>query len=107
MLCTVPVGPADAASAGGVRPRSRPPLYVSDYGNNRVVRLPSDTSGQRTVPLDGLVRPTGLAWDGAGDLYVSDTGNNRVVKLPPRGGDQSTVPTTDLSRPLGGSPRTR
>lgn len=74
---------------------------MSDYGNDRVVRLPANGGGQSTVPLVGVVRPTGMAWDADRDLYVSDTGNNRVVKLLAKGGEQSAVPTVGLSRPLG------
>ncbi|MFE3939039.1 hypothetical protein ACFXPJ_36115, partial [Streptomyces goshikiensis] len=102
LLAALPVGAAGAAQSGDPRsPVGGPPLYVSDYGNNRVVALPSDDGDQTTVPFDGLVRPTGMAWDAAGRLYVSDTGNNRVVVLPPDGGEQSVVPTVGLSRPLG------
>ncbi|MGW6822592.1 virginiamycin B lyase family protein [Streptomyces sp. NPDC055005] len=102
-LCAFGLGPVAAATASDPAVGAVPaPLYVSDYGNNRVLRAPADGSGgQSTVPTTDLVRPTGMVADAAGDLYVSDTGNNRVVRIPSDGGPQTTVPTDGLSRPLG------
>ncbi|MER5732183.1 hypothetical protein ABT084_28270 [Streptomyces sp. NPDC002138] len=108
-LCALALGPSGAVAAAGPEPAGTPgtgavatPLYVSDYGNDRVLRVPADGSGGQTVvPATGLVRPTGMAVDAAGALYVSDTGNNRVVRLPSDGGPQVTVATDGLSRPLG------
>ncbi|MEV6572404.1 hypothetical protein [Streptomyces sp. NPDC051577] len=102
-LCAFGLGPVGTAAAsdpaGGAVPT---PLYVSDYGNNRVLKVPADGSGgQSLVPTTDLLRPTGMVADAAGDLYVSDTGNNRVVRIPADGGPQTTVPTDGLSRPLG------
>lgn len=99
LLCALPARAAGADRLHDVGPHTGPPLYVSDYGNNRVVTLPADGGGQTTLSLDGLVRPTGLAWDRTGSLYVSDTGNNRVVRSAPDGSGQSTVPAEGLSRP--------
>lgn len=76
-------------------------LYVSDTGNNRVVKVPADGSGQTTVPATGLSRPLGLALDRSGNLYIADSFNDRVVKVPADGGPQTTVPTTGLTHPDG------
>ncbi|MER5779923.1 hypothetical protein ABT144_37620 [Streptomyces sp. NPDC002039] len=102
-LCAFGFGPVAAATASDPAVGAVPaPLYVSDYGNNRVLKAPADGSGgQSTVPTTDLVRPTGMVADAAGDLYVSDTGNNRVVRIPSDGGPQTTVPTDGLSRPIG------
>ncbi|WP_329857496.1 hypothetical protein [Streptomyces sp. SP18ES09] len=94
------------ATAGATPPETgttsrHAPLYVSDYGDNRVVALPARDGAPTPVPFDGLVRPTGMAADAADRLYVSDTGNNRVLVRTARDGGQSTVPTDGLSRPLG------
>ena len=55
-------------------------LFVSDSGNNRVIKM---TTGGATIfetMADGLNFPTGLAFSN-NYLYVSDTYNNRVVKF--------------------------
>lgn len=100
-LCAIGLAPAGTAAAsdpgsGG----AGGPLYVSDYGNDRVLRV-ARRGGQDVVPAVGLVRPTGMVVDAAGDLYVADTGNNRVVRIPAGGGPQVTVATDGLSRPSG------
>ncbi|MFF9029769.1 NHL repeat-containing protein [Streptomyces iakyrus] len=56
-------------------------MYVSDFFNDRVVRVAVDSGGRQTVPTTGLSQPTGLALGTGGDLYVADSGNNRVVKV--------------------------
>lgn len=104
-LCAIGLAPAGTAAAsdpepGGGGGGGGSPLYVSDYGNNRVLRV-ARRGGQDVVPAVGLVRPTGMVVDAAGDLYVADTGNNRVVRIPADGGPQVTVATDGLSRPSG------
>jgi serine/threonine protein kinase, bacterial len=63
-------------------------VYVTDSGNNRVVKLAADyraptglSTTQTILPFIGLNNPTGVAADGEGNVYVVDTGNNRVLKL--------------------------
>jgi sugar lactone lactonase YvrE len=60
-------------------------LFVTDTGNNRVVKLTIDdtahTATQSMMPFAGLNKPTGVTVDGSGNLYVVDSGNNRVLKL--------------------------
>lgn len=87
---------------GGGRPPSHggAPLYISDYADNVVLRLPPGGT-PATVAASGLTRPTGMALDPSGDLYIADTGNNRVVVVPGDGGPQTVVPATGLSRPIG------
>lgn len=62
-------------------------IYVSDTGNDRVLRF-DDLDGLDTtdpVPFidvfvsEGLQAPEGLGTDDVGRLYVADTGNDRVV----------------------------
>jgi serine/threonine-protein kinase len=57
-------------------------LYVTDIGNNRVVKLSAGSSNQEVLPFTGLNTPSGVAVNAAGDLYVTDMSNNRVLKLP-------------------------
>jgi len=81
---------------------SPPSLYLSDFGNNRVLAWRDATSFQngqaadlvigqvdmfRTSPQGpgttfqtGLTAPMGLAVQG-GDLYIADSGNNRVLRF--------------------------
>ncbi|MFE6856569.1 hypothetical protein ACFVDH_37980, partial [Streptomyces sp. NPDC057674] len=68
-LCALSTTAAGATPAPGERPSAHAPLYVSDYGNNRVVALRAGDGGQTTVPFEGLVRPTGMVGDEAGRLY--------------------------------------
>ena len=76
-------------------------IYIADTGNNCVRRV--DTSGNMTVvvgqptgsgdtcltagsvtadPATGVLIPSGLALNAAGDLFIADTGHNCVRRLP-------------------------
>jgi uncharacterized protein (TIGR03437 family) len=80
-------------------------LWVSDSGNNRVLRFNASVLNQTTpaptadtvighanftsgsangggsVSASGLNTPAGLAFDPQGNLYVADLGNNRVLRF--------------------------
>jgi serine/threonine protein kinase, bacterial len=56
-------------------------LYVTDTGNNRVLKLAAGSSSPTVLPFTGLNKPFGVAVDAAGNLYVTDTHKSRVVKL--------------------------
>jgi len=81
-------------------------LYVSDSGNNRVLRYPRpvDQTGRITPDLvigqtgftssvsavisaSTLHTPAGLALGPNGDLFVADAGNNRVLEFAPVSGN--------------------
>lgn len=98
-------------------------LFVSDFGNNRVLGwtnaatfangAPADlVIGQvdkvSTLPLGpGTSRPTGLnapgalAVDSSGNLYIADTGNNRVLRFakPFANSDDPKVPNMVIGQP--------
>jgi uncharacterized protein (TIGR03437 family) len=103
--------PARFANAGGVTvdQRSDPPrLYIADTFNNRVLGYadarrvrPGDTADLVIGQTDffratvnhptgdpdqltetGLLAPSGVAVDTAGNLYVADSGNGRVLRFP-------------------------
>jgi DNA-binding beta-propeller fold protein YncE len=76
-------------------------LYVTDNGNNRVLKLPAGSSTQAVVPFTGLNGPDGVAVDAAGNLYVTDWTNGRVLKLPAGSSTQVVLPFTGLSGPHG------
>src|SRR5262249_44045264 len=67
-------GPMDVAvdSLGNV--------YVSDFGNNRVVKLAAGSSTQTVLSFNNLNQPRGVAVDNYGNVYVADDQNGRVVK---------------------------
>jgi len=76
---------ADLSGPSGVAVDGGGNVYISDSGNNRIVKLPWTGAGygeQVTVPVTGLINPMGLAVDGAGSLYIVSNGNDKVIKLP-------------------------
>jgi serine/threonine-protein kinase len=56
-------------------------VYVTDYWNNRVLKLPAGSTTAVELPFTGLSHPEAVAVDGAGNVYVTDYGNYRVLKL--------------------------
>ncbi|SCE50597.1 NHL repeat-containing protein, partial [Streptomyces sp. Termitarium-T10T-6] len=84
LLCAAPVASAAPGTAPGPAEGRPPahggaPLYISDYSDNTVLRLPPGGGAPVMVAVTGLIRPTGMVLAPSGDLYISDTGNNRVV----------------------------
>jgi uncharacterized protein (TIGR03437 family) len=81
-----------------------PALYVSDYGNNRVLGFKNAVSFANGQPADlvlgqpdlattlppvasttlatGLLSPSGIAVDSNGNVYVLDAGDNRILRFP-------------------------
>lgn len=63
-------------------------LYISDTGNNRIIRTDKNYKVQKIIrqftsngKTDQLNRPTGIFVNAKGNLYIADTGNKRVVVL--------------------------
>ncbi|CAF1486836.1 unnamed protein product, partial [Rotaria sp. Silwood1] len=64
-------------------------VYVTDYGNHRIMRWPKGaTQGSVIIGRNGwgarsnqLNYPTGLSFDRHGNLYVADWRNERVQKF--------------------------
>jgi DNA-binding beta-propeller fold protein YncE len=60
-------------------------IYVTDYANNRIVRMNDMTgAGWTTFGMFGsganqFNGPWGIAVDAAGKIYVTDGGNERIV----------------------------
>jgi len=74
----------------GVAVDSSGNVYVSDTGNDRVLKFGSDgssiTKWGGNGNGDGQLRaPNGITVDSSGYIYVVDTGNNRVQKFTPSG----------------------
>ena len=78
---------------------SRGDVWVSDWGNNRVLEFTppfsngmaaslvlgqtSFTTGAPVLSASGFYRPTGLSFDPAGNLWVADQDHNRVMEFHP------------------------
>jgi len=78
---TPPAPPPGAASASG------PQIYVTDFDNNRIVRI-DDMTGSGWVALGSLGpgtnqfhEPTGISADPSGRIVVADSWNDRVVRV--------------------------
>lgn len=59
--------------------------YIVDQGNNRVVKLRSDSSFEREnggygLGFNGLSHPVALESDGGISFFVLDQGNNRIIR---------------------------
>ncbi len=55
--------------------------YIADTGKNAVLYFATPSSTGVSFGT-GLLRPAGVAVDGAGNLIIADTGNNRIVEVP-------------------------
>jgi hypothetical protein len=77
------------------------PLYVTNFGNNTIVKV--DSTGARSVfNLSGdLSRPRGLAFDGGGGLYVASLSNDAIVKVNSAGSQSVFTSGGNLSGPHG------
>jgi gliding motility-associated-like protein len=60
-------------------------LFVGDYSNNRIVEIPADGSGERTV-ASNISAINGLDIDAKGNLYASCQDRTAGVIIPPTGG---------------------
>jgi streptogramin lyase len=107
-------GPGRFSNPLDVTADERGNVFVSDTGNDRVVRLAYESDTLRYVRSFGstgggerqLRRPSGIALGHSGRLYVADTGNDRIVVMSGTGDPVATIPaerdrTTDLERPFG------
>jgi serine/threonine protein kinase/DNA-binding beta-propeller fold protein YncE len=103
---TKPEGQAVLAFTGLDHPRgvavdSKGDVYVSDSGNNRVLKLGAGSTSQSVVAIGGLEGPDDVAVDGAGDLVVTDPAQHRVLELAAGMTNPTVLPFTDLGEPTG------
>ena len=56
-------------------------VYVADFSNDRVVKLPAGSNTQSVLPFTALRCPLHVAVDTAGAVYVTARKSNRVRKL--------------------------
>jgi len=76
-------------------------VYVTDSGNNRVLKLAAGSTSQTVVPLAGLDRPEDIAVDDAGDLVITEPAEHRVLELTAGSTSPIVLPFTDLGEPTG------
>ncbi|WP_408637789.1 serine/threonine-protein kinase PknD [Nocardia bovistercoris] len=76
-------------------------VYVTDMGNDRVLKLPAGASNSTSLPFTGLKNPQDVAVDTAGNVYVTDTSNDRILKLPAGASTSTPLPFTGLKDPRG------
>jgi len=57
-------------------------LSVTDYLNNRVLKLAAGSSSQTAMPFPQLSMPDDVTVDSAGNVFVADYANDPVLKLP-------------------------
>jgi sugar lactone lactonase YvrE len=74
-------------------------VYVTDYENDRVLKLAAGSNQQVVLPFTGLNKPRGVAVNTGGDVYVADGANNRVLKLAAGSKEQTALPFTGLDNP--------
>jgi len=103
------VGPNSLCAPAGIALDSANNLYVSDFGNNRIMEydapLTTDTVADRVLgqgssftsdscglSANGLCMPMGLALDDGGHLFAADSGNSRVLEYQtPLTGDTANL----------------
>ncbi|OBG33295.1 hypothetical protein A5673_24015 [Mycobacterium sp. E3198] len=76
-------------------------VYVTDSGNNRVLKLAAGSTNQTVVPLAGLDHPEEIAVDDAGDLVVTEPELHRVLELTAGSTNPTVLPFADLRDPSG------
>jgi sugar lactone lactonase YvrE len=79
-------------------------IYVGDYGNSNVIKIPAGGGSAAVVPLGtpGGTAPqsiTGVAVDEAGNLFIGDHINSRILVVTP-GGVVSVLTINGLSPAL-------
>jgi serine/threonine protein kinase, bacterial len=64
-------------------------IYITDSGNDLVMKLAARATTPSVLPFTGLNSPGGVAVDTAGNIYITNAdwktpSNNQVLKLPVR-----------------------
>ena len=73
-------------------------LYVTDYSNNRLLKLAADFTIGTVLPYT-FISPYGVAVDATGNVYVSEYSNKRVLKLAAGWASETVLPFTGFNTP--------
>jgi serine/threonine-protein kinase len=57
-------------------------VYITDFADNKVLKLQPGATSPMTLPFNGLHQPGDITLDGRGNVYVLDELNFRILKLP-------------------------
>lgn len=85
-------------------------VYLTDTGNDRVVKLAAGSNEQTVLPFTGLHSPRSVAVDTFGNVYITDyvtaatdfsVPSSQVVKLAAGSNEQTVLPFTGLQSPGG------
>jgi serine/threonine protein kinase, bacterial len=93
--------PFPGISYSGVAVDTGGNLYVTDFNNNRVLKLAAGASVPTPLPFADLDDPRGVAVDTRGNLYVIESGRNPVLKLAAGASAPTVLPFTGIDRPDG------
>lgn len=76
-------------------------LYLSDWFQNRLVRIGSDGSTIDFLTIPNLVRPRGITMGPSGEMYVSSESRDRVLVLDASATTTDEITHADLLEPTG------
>lgn len=106
IACCTGLTPATLSSPTGAAVDGAGNVYVSDYNNNRVLKIPYNsnlgTYGSAVLVMGGLNGPNGVAVDINGNVYIANTQALQVLKVPWNGTSYgSAVTVENTSRVTG------
>ncbi len=76
-------------------------LYVADYSNNRVLKIPAGGVGIQTTVGTSLSHPSSVVVDALDNIYIADSGNARVLKIAAVTSLQTEVAAGQFLIPFG------
>ncbi|MET8877555.1 serine/threonine-protein kinase PknD [Nocardia sp. NPDC004604] len=97
----IPLPFTDVSLPTGVAVDAAGNVYITDMGNDQVLKLAAGASTPTPLPFTGLKNPQDVAVDPAGTIYVSDTSNDRVLRLAAGASTPTALPFTGLKDPHG------
>ncbi len=92
---------ADVNLATGIAVDAGGTTYITDIGNDRVLRLAPGEAAATVLPFTGLKNPRDVAVDADGDVYVADSSNDRVLRLAAGAPAAMPLPFSGLNDPRG------